>query len=99
MLLQAPASDWDSAFQRALEIGRGLERSYSNSDGEQVTWRLRETRTLDEIGGESHTAARSISQCSCCLGVTRRPLPRTCGRKKRFRRRAASKRCPGPVHD
>jgi hypothetical protein len=52
VLLRAPDADWDSAFQRAVSHGRGLERSYTNADGEQVAWRLREIRTLDQIGTE-----------------------------------------------
>jgi hypothetical protein len=52
VLLRAPDADWDSAFQRAISLGRGLERSYTNGDGEQVAWRLREIRTLDQIGTE-----------------------------------------------
>lgn len=52
VLVRAPTSDWDAAFQRALEAGRGLERTYVNSEGEQVIWRLVEIQTLDEIGHE-----------------------------------------------
>jgi hypothetical protein len=52
VLLRAPDGDWDSAFQRAVSLGRGLERRYTNGDGQQVAWRLREIRTLDQIGTE-----------------------------------------------
>jgi hypothetical protein len=46
------AEDWDSAFEKALEIGRGQERSYSNSTDELVLWRLAEIVTIDELSGE-----------------------------------------------
>jgi hypothetical protein len=52
VLLRAPGGDWDSAFERALTVGRGLERNYVNEDGEPVRWRLRNIRTLDELGTE-----------------------------------------------
>ena len=41
---------YDSAFRRALELGRGEEESYYNGDGARVAWRLKEILTLDELG-------------------------------------------------
>jgi hypothetical protein len=46
------AQDWDAAFRRALEIGRGMEVAYRNGDGVSVEKRLVEIRTLDELGDE-----------------------------------------------
>ena len=46
------ASTWDAAFARALELGRGLETSYRNSDGQEVRWRLASVLTLDHLGPE-----------------------------------------------
>jgi hypothetical protein len=61
------AADWDAAFNRALDVGRNLERSYTNSEGEPVEWRLKEILTLDEIGDEL-TDGREVY-------FTRTPLP------------------------
>ena len=41
------ASDWDKAFERALEIGKGREETYTNSDGESVVWRFAEVVHLE----------------------------------------------------
>jgi hypothetical protein len=43
------ASDWDKAFERALEIGKGREETYTNADGASVVSRFAEVVTLDEI--------------------------------------------------
>jgi Domain of unknown function (DUF4288) len=46
------AADWDAAFDRALAVGRGMEASYQNADGERVQHRLVAVRTLDQLGEE-----------------------------------------------
>ena len=46
------ASGWDSALERALEVGRSMEESYGNPDDEMVRRRLIAIRTLDELGDE-----------------------------------------------
>jgi Domain of unknown function (DUF4288) len=43
------AEDWPDARQQALEVGRGLEVSYTNADGKLVEWRLAQVMTLDEL--------------------------------------------------
>jgi len=43
------ASGWDEGKARALELGRGLERSYENGEGKKVAWRLREIVSLDHL--------------------------------------------------
>jgi Domain of unknown function (DUF4288) len=50
VLVRAPEADWDAAFNRALEVGRGMEHAYANPDGDEVSWRLRAVHTLDELG-------------------------------------------------
>ena len=52
VLLRAPEGDWDAAFERALETGYGMERSYLNGQGEEVAWRLGGVLTLDQLGAE-----------------------------------------------
>ncbi len=46
------AAEWDSAFARALEIGRQMEESYRNVQGEPVTKRLLAISTLDQLDNE-----------------------------------------------
>ena len=46
------ANGWDSALERALEVGRGREEAYANPNGETVRRRLFAIRTLDELGNE-----------------------------------------------
>ena len=43
------AADRDAAFARALALGRALETTYANGDGEEVRWRLAEIVTLDQL--------------------------------------------------
>jgi hypothetical protein len=43
------ASDFDSAFQRALSIGRSKEQEYLNGDGQRVRWRLARVMALDSL--------------------------------------------------
>jgi hypothetical protein len=49
-LLQAP--DWDSARDRAIELGKGAEETHLNADRQQVTIRLAAVETLDLLGEE-----------------------------------------------
>lgn len=44
------ADDWQVAKQRAVEVGRSLERTYVGGAGKEVRWRLQEIETLDELG-------------------------------------------------
>ena len=39
----------DTAFERALTLGRQLEQVYRNAAGEEVRWRLARIVTLDEL--------------------------------------------------
>jgi hypothetical protein len=52
VLLRAPEGAWDAAFERALTLGRGMERRYMNGDGHEVTWLLGAVKTLDQLGAE-----------------------------------------------
>ena len=44
------AEYFEDALPRAVEHGRGLERSFSNGDGERVRMKLIEIETLDLLG-------------------------------------------------
>lgn len=44
------ATDFEDAFGRALEIGRGLERTYLNGDGITVRWAFTSVISLDALG-------------------------------------------------
>jgi hypothetical protein len=46
------AGDWESARQRALELGRQAEEGYRNGAGEPVEKRLVRVETLDLLGDE-----------------------------------------------
>ena len=61
-----PAADRDSAFERALEIGRADHaKSYLNGEGERVERRFAEVLTVDDLGNadldgrEIHSLLRS----------------------------------------
>jgi hypothetical protein len=56
------ATDFDPAFQRALEIGRRNERQYVNADGQQVVWRFAEVLALDMIRTDSLDGAEVYSE-------------------------------------
>jgi hypothetical protein len=43
------AEGWDDAKQRAVIVGRTLERHYENHADEPVDWRLAQVLTLDEL--------------------------------------------------
>jgi hypothetical protein len=44
------ASDWPEAKQRALDVGRSMERSYLGGTGQAIRWRLEAIETLDMLG-------------------------------------------------
>jgi hypothetical protein len=46
------AVDFDQAMDRALALGRGIEREYANEDGRIVRWRLVGIETIDMLGPE-----------------------------------------------
>ena len=45
--------DFQTAFKRALELGKSQERSYLNADQKKVMWKLAEIISLDMIASES----------------------------------------------
>jgi hypothetical protein len=44
------ARDFDHAFQRALQLGRGRETDYKNDKGQRVRWALVDIVNLDWVG-------------------------------------------------
>lgn len=56
------STDFDSAFRKALDIGRSQERSYLNEVDELVTWRLKEILSLDVIRRQSLDGAEVYSE-------------------------------------
>ena len=44
------ARDFDHAFERALELGRGRETDYKNDKGQRVRWSLVKVFNLDWVG-------------------------------------------------
>lgn len=43
------STDFDSAFRRAIELGKKQEEEYTNSDNQLVKWKLKEIISLDII--------------------------------------------------
>jgi hypothetical protein len=56
------ATDFETAFQRIIEIGRNNEQSYSNIDNQQVVWKLSEVISLDIIRSKSLDGAEIYSE-------------------------------------
>lgn len=56
------ATDFETAFQRALETGQENRREYMNADGQQVVWKLAEVLALDIIRAESLDGAEVYSE-------------------------------------
>jgi len=56
------AEDWEPAFESALSLGRKMERTYRNVDGEQVAWRLIEIVSLDWIEAGDLNGAEVYSE-------------------------------------
>jgi hypothetical protein len=42
--------DWSEAKTRAVDIGHGMERTYTGGTGDEVRWRLEAIETLDMLG-------------------------------------------------
>ena len=47
------STDFDSAFTKALELGRKQESMYLNVENRQVVWKLKEIISLDVIDSET----------------------------------------------
>jgi hypothetical protein len=43
------ADGFDEAFSKALSLGKELERTFTNGDGQEVQWLLAAVETLDEL--------------------------------------------------
>lgn len=56
------ATDFQGAFERALELGRGQEQTYANAEGRRVAWRLVRVVSLDQIASESLDGAEVYSE-------------------------------------
>lgn len=56
------ARDRGSAFERALVLGRSLERDYLNEAGEEVRWRLAQIVTLDELQDDDLDGSEVFSE-------------------------------------
>lgn len=56
------SKDFDTAFQRALELGRSLESEFMNGDDQKVLWRLKEIISIDQIGDEFLDGAEVYSE-------------------------------------
>jgi hypothetical protein len=56
------AVDFESAFQRALEIGHKNQRQYANADSQRVVWKFAEVLALDIIRAESLDGAEIYSE-------------------------------------
>lgn len=56
------ASEWDSAFQRALELGRSHEEEYTNDAGRVVRWTLAEVVSLDLLKADDLDGAEVYSE-------------------------------------
>jgi hypothetical protein len=56
------AKDFDEAKQRALELGRGHEEEYLNSDQQRVRWRFKEIVSLDLLGSELSNGCEVYSE-------------------------------------
>jgi len=52
-LIVFQSTDFDSAFTRALELGRKQESMYLNAENHQVVWKLKEVISLDIIDSEA----------------------------------------------
>ncbi len=61
------ATSWQSALERAVELGRAHERSYLNDDNRKVRWALKEILTLDVLsdfqldGAEVHSEFSDVA--------------------------------------
>jgi hypothetical protein len=56
------ADNWDTAFQRALELGRAHEEEYTNEAGFPVRWVLTEVVSLDLLQTDNLDGAEVYSE-------------------------------------
>lgn len=56
------AEDFESAFERALELGRRAEQEYFNEEGSRVSWKLSEVLSLDAVQHEDLDGAEVYSE-------------------------------------
>jgi len=56
------AMDFETAFQKIIEIGRNNEDSFVNEDKQKVVWKLAEIISLDIIRSESLDGAEIYSE-------------------------------------
>lgn len=56
------AADWDAAFQRAIQLGRGHEHEYANDAGRLVQWKLDAVLTLDMVNTDDLDGAEVYSE-------------------------------------
>jgi hypothetical protein len=56
------SSDFETAFQKALEIGRAGERAYANGAGQRVEWKLAEVISIDIVRADSLDGAEVYSE-------------------------------------
>ena len=56
------STDFDSAFKKALEIGRQHEETYLNAEEQRVMWKLKEIISLDIIISKSLDGAEVYSE-------------------------------------
>lgn len=56
------STDFDSAFRKAIEIGRSQEKNYLNDADELVEWRLKEIISLDLVRPQSLDGAEVYSE-------------------------------------
>ena len=56
------ATEWESAFQRALELGRSHEEGYTNEAGNAVRWTLTDVVSLDLLRTDDLDGAEVYSE-------------------------------------
>ena len=56
------SADFQTAFKRALELGKSQEKTYFNVDKQKVVWKLTEIVSLDMITAESLNGAEVYSE-------------------------------------
>jgi hypothetical protein len=56
------ATDFETAFRRALDIGRSQEQGYTNADGERVVWKFVKVVSLDQLPKEDLDGAEVYSE-------------------------------------
>jgi hypothetical protein len=56
------SADFQTAFKRALELGKSQENTYFNVDKQKVVWKLTAIVSLDMITAESLSGAEVYSE-------------------------------------